>query len=77
MKIKILKDLIARVDAWPKTAQQELVQIANEIESELGNAYRASSEEIKGIDRGLQAARNNDIATPAEITAALAKFRRA
>jgi len=77
MKTKKLKDLLIRVEGWPKKAQLELATVAQEIESELGDSYSATSDELKGIDRGLLAAQNKDMATKEEVAAVFAKFRKA
>jgi predicted transcriptional regulator len=66
-----------RVETWPEEAQEELAEIALEIDAALkGQAYRATSEELAGIDRGLGAARAGRFATDEEVAAVLAKHRR-
>jgi hypothetical protein len=70
-----LKDLLERVQAWPEEAQDELVAVANEIESELqGNEYLASREELQIIDAAIASIDDGDFATDAEVRAAFAKF---
>jgi hypothetical protein len=71
-----LKDLLERVQAWPEEAQEELVAVANQIESELqGNEYVASREELQVIDAAIASIDGGDFATDAEAKAAFAKFR--
>jgi hypothetical protein len=54
--------------------QQELAELALEIEAELaGGAYRATAEELSAIDEGLA----DEAASGAEVAAAFASFRRA
>ena len=66
MTAKVLKEAMERVESWPEEAQEELAEIALEIDAALkGRTYRATPEELAGIDRGLKAAR-----------AVLAKHRR-
>ena len=66
-----------RVETWPEQAQEELAQIALEIDAGLrGGTYHATSEELKGIDRGLKAAREGRFATYEEVQAIIAKHRR-
>jgi hypothetical protein len=78
MTAKALKDAMRRVETWPEEAQAELAEIALEIDAGLkGDAYRATPEELAGIDRGLKAAREGRFATDAEVEAVFAKHRRA
>jgi hypothetical protein len=61
MTAKKLKDVLQRVEAWPEAAQ---VELALEIDAELGiGIYKPTPAELKGIDRGLKAAREGRIAT--------------
>jgi predicted transcriptional regulator len=78
MTAKILKEVLERAETWPEAAQEELADIALEIEAELkGDIYQASPEELAGIDRGLRAAREGRFATDEQVDAMLAKHRRA
>jgi predicted transcriptional regulator len=78
MTAKVLKDVLERVETWPEEAQQELVEIALEIDAGLsGGVYHATPDELQGIDRGLQAAREGRFASDAEVEAVFAKYRRA
>src|SRR3981189_36984 len=49
-----LKNILQRVEAWPQPAQDELMEIALEIEAQLGGTYEATPEELEAIDRGLR-----------------------
>jgi hypothetical protein len=70
-----LKNLLERVQAWPEEAQDELVAVVNQIESELqGNEYLASQEELQIIDAAIASIDGGDFATYAEVRAAFAKF---
>ena len=70
-----LKNLLERIRAWPEEAQNELVAVANQIESELqGNEYVASREELQIIDAAIASIDGGDFATDAEVKAAFAKF---
>ena len=72
-----LKDLLERIKAWPEEAQDELVAVANQIESELrGQNYLATREELQVIDAAMASIDGGEVATDAEIKAAFAKFRR-
>jgi hypothetical protein len=73
-----LKILLERVQTWPEAAQDELVAVANQIESELhGRDYVATQEELRIIDAAMASIDGGEVATDAEIKAAFAKFRRA
>lgn len=67
-----LKSVLERVSTWPEDRQRELTEIVREIEAEMSDvAYRASGEELRGIDDGLA----GDAASEAEIDEAFAGFR--
>ena len=69
-----LKDVLDRVDSWPEEAQQELAEIALEIESGFrGGVYHASADELKAIDE----ADLSGVATEQQVEAAFRAFRRA
>ena len=73
-----LKNLLERVQAWPEAAQDELVSIANQIESELqAKDYQATQEELRIIDSAIASIDAGQSATDAEIKAVFAKFRSA
>jgi hypothetical protein len=72
-----LKNLLERVQTWPEEAQDELVAVANQIESELqGKEYLATREELRIIDAAMASIDAGEVATDAEIKAAFARFRR-
>ena len=73
-----LKDLLERVESWPEAAQNELVAVANQIESELqGGEYVATREELEIIDAAMASIDAGESASSAEIKALFAKYRRA
>jgi hypothetical protein len=73
-----LKNLLERARTWPEEAQNELVAVANQIESELkGDEYIASREELQIIDAAMASIDAGEVATDTEIRAAFAKFRSA
>lgn len=78
MTVTDLKNLLERVQAWPEEAQEELVALANQIETELqGQDYRATQEELRIVDAAMASIDAGEAATDAEIKTAFAKFRRA
>jgi predicted transcriptional regulator len=78
MTAKLLKEALQRVESWPEQAQEELAEIALEIDAGLkGGVYQAAPEELEGIDRGLRAAQQGRFATTDDVEAVFAKHRRA
>ena len=78
MTAKMLKDVLERVETWPREAQEELAAIALEMDAGLGGGvYHATPEELAGIDRGLEAVREGRFASDEEVEAVFAKHRRA
>ena len=77
MKLKALTKVLERAEGWPAHAQQELAEVALEIEAGLKDGeYVPTPEEIAGIERGLRAAREGRFATDEQVEATFAKFRR-
>ncbi len=77
MKTKQLTEALARVENWPPEAQDELAELALELDASVhGGEYRPTREELEGIDRGLRAAAENRFASDAQVDEAFAKFRR-
>ena len=77
MKTRLLTDVLERVEAWPAEAQDELAQMALEIEAGLEDGEdEPTPDELAGIERGLRAAAEGRFATDEEVEAAFAKLRR-
>ena len=77
MKTKQLAEVLKRVESWPPAAQDQLAEIALDIDANLRDiVYEPTDEELAGIDRGLRDADQGRFATDAEVEAAFAKFRR-
>jgi hypothetical protein len=80
---KTLQEVLERVATWPEWAQEDLAQIALEIDAELkagtyqAGTYHATEEELAKIDGALEQVRRGEIATDEEVEAAFTKFRRA
>lgn len=76
MKTKQLTEALARVENWPPEAQDELAELARELDASVnGGEYRPTPQELEGIDRGLRAASQGRFANDAQVEAAFAKFR--
>jgi hypothetical protein len=77
MTVAELKELLDRIQSWPESAQDELVSVANQIESELQSRdYVATRDELRTIDAAMASIDAGDSATEHEIESAFAKFRR-
>jgi predicted transcriptional regulator len=72
-----LKEVLVRAEKWSEHDQEELVQIALEIEARQHGPYHATEEELKAIDEGLAAIERGDIVSWEEVDKLLAKYRRA
>jgi hypothetical protein len=75
---KALKDALSLVGDWPEWAQDNLADIAREIDREVqAGTYRATDEELRKIDEALAAVRRGEVASNAEVEAVFAKHRKA
>jgi hypothetical protein len=70
---KKLENILHRVESWPEAAQNELVEIVEEMEGELSGAAHVTADELKAIDE----ADASGLATDDEVEAAFRTFRRA
>jgi predicted transcriptional regulator len=52
--------LLERVQTWPEEDQEELADVAREIESRRSGVYRLSDEERTAVRAGMDAARRGD-----------------
>jgi len=73
MTTKHLKTLLERAEAWPEEDQEELAQLARDIEARRSGVYRATPEELRTIDEADQ----SGVASEQEVEAAFRSFRRA
>jgi predicted transcriptional regulator len=74
---KVLENALKRAGQWPESAQQELAEIAVQIDRELAaGPYQPTTEELAGIEAGLKDAEAGRLATDEEVAAVFAKYRR-
>ena len=67
-----LKDVLERAEAWPAEAQQELAEIALEIDASVsGGPYQATEEELKALNE----AERSGVANDQQVQAAFRAFR--
>jgi hypothetical protein len=72
-----LRKMFARAERWSEQDQEELAQVALEIEARRHGVYHASGEELQAIDQALAAVERGEIASDQEVEAVFAKYRRA
>ena len=72
-----LKNVLSRAETWSEQDQEELAQVALEIEARRHGLYRASPDELKAIDEALAAVARGEIASDEEVEAVFAKYRKA
>ena len=70
-----MQKLLESIATWPEEDQEELLEAARGIEARRRGLYRATPEELRGIDRGLEDARHGRFASDDEVAAVRAKFR--
>jgi len=75
MSIEALAEVMPRAETWPEEAQQELAELAREIEASFSGVYRATPEELAGVDRGLREAEAGKFVSTEEVEATFAKYR--
>jgi hypothetical protein len=71
------KTLLEQVQSWPIEDQEELADVAREIESRRTGIYRLSDEERTAVRAGLDDVRRGDFATDEEIEEFYQLHRRA
>jgi len=73
---KTLKALLERAETWPQWAQDDLAELAREIDGQVSaGTYRATREELEKIDEALAAVRRGEVASADEVEAVFAKHR--
>jgi hypothetical protein len=65
-------DILHRIETWPQEDQQELAELAREIEARRTGVYRATQEELRALDE----AERSGTASEEEAEAAFKRFRR-
>jgi hypothetical protein len=70
-----LKEVLERAKSWPESDQEELVEVARDIEARRSGEYHATPEELAAIDEALGQVARGEVATREEVEAAFAKFR--
>jgi predicted transcriptional regulator len=71
------KTLLERIQSWPEEDQEELAEVAREIEARRTGQYRLSDAERTAVRAGMDAARRGDFASEEEIEELYQLHRRA
>jgi hypothetical protein len=71
-----VKELLRKVETWPEEDQEELAEVARDIEARRNGEYHPTAEELEAIDEALGQVARGEIASKEEIEAAFARFRR-
>ncbi len=71
----ILQKVLKLAEGWSERDQEELAQVALEIEARRSGVYHATDEELRAIDEALAAVERGEVATEEEVEAVFAKFR--
>jgi hypothetical protein len=71
-----IKNILNRITTWPQEDQEELAQLALEIEARRHGVYHATPDELAAIDEALSAIARNEIASDEEVAAVLTKYGR-
>jgi hypothetical protein len=66
-----IKELFEQVASWPEEDQEELAELARQIEARRTGIYRATPEELRTLDK----AERSGIASDEEVEAAFRSFR--
>ena len=66
-----IRELLQHVASWPEEDQEELANVARDIEARRTGVYRASAEELKALDD----ADRSGIASEQDVEAAFRSFR--
>ena len=72
-----VKEILQHVASWPEEDQEELAEVARDIEARRTGMYRLSEEERHAIQKSLAEVRAGRFASDAEIDAIFAKARAA
>jgi predicted transcriptional regulator len=71
------RSLLERVQSWPIEDQEELAEVAREIEARRTGVYRLSDQERAAVRAGLEEARRGDFASDEELEEFYQLHRRA
>ena len=67
-----IKEILNHVAAWPEEDQEELAEVARDIEARRTGVYAATAEELRALDE----ADRSGVASNKDVEAAFRAFRR-
>jgi hypothetical protein len=70
-----VKEILRRVEAWPREDQEELAEIARDIEARRSGVYHATPAELKAIDEALGQSARGERASQKQVQQAFSSFR--
>jgi hypothetical protein len=73
---KLMEKALEAVRAWPQGRQDEAAQLLLALDRLGAGAYHASEDELRAIDEALEQVARGELASPAEVEAAFARFRK-
>ena len=62
-----VKEILQKAESWPEEDQEELAEVAREIEARRTGVYRLSDDERAAVRKGMDAARRGDFAPDGEM----------
>jgi hypothetical protein len=72
-----VKEILRRIETWPQEDQQELAEVARDIEARRSGVYHPTADELKAIDEALGQVARGEVASREGIETAFARFRHA
>lgn len=69
------RTLLEQVQTWPEEDQEELAQVAREIESRRSGVYRLSADQRIAVRAGMEAARRGDFVSDDEMEEFYRRYR--
>jgi len=73
---KLMDKALAAVSAWPADRQDEAAKLLLALDRLGPGPYQASPEELAAIDEALEQVERGERASPGEVEAAFARFRK-
>ena len=70
----LMEKALAAIRTWPAERQDEAAEMLLALDRMGSDPYRASADELKAIDEGLEQLRRGELASDAEVEAAFARF---
>ncbi len=69
------QDILRRIESWPQEDQDELIELAHEIEARRSAVYQLTPQEASAVERGLREMREQRFASDDDIAEIFRKAR--